>query len=152
MAFDLEPFLFYNRRMDHFLHVKKLFATSSSQEEKYQKIIELGRLLPNMEKALMTPDKIVSGCQSIVFLHTTCVDGALFFQASSEALISKGLAALLIHAYQGRLPEFLLQNKPIFLEELQIAASLSPSRSNGLSNMFLRMQQDAVKFLVPLSQ
>ena len=136
--------------MDLFFEVKNLFSNCLNQQDRYQKIIELGRVLTPLHPDYQIEGNIVKGCQSIVYLHSEIQDGKMYFSASSEALISSGLAALLIKAYNGHSPEFVLKSKPTFLEELQIFSSLSPSRSNGLANMFLRMQQDALKFLVAL--
>lgn len=90
----------------------------------------------------------VIGCQSVVYLHSYLQEGKLYFIASSEALISAGLAALLLEVYNGLPPELLLQHRPTFLNELGIYATLSPGRSNGLSSMFLRMQKEALKSLL----
>jgi len=129
-------------------HVKNLFQGCLTPQERYQRIIELGRQLPPMPAEFKTEENIVKGCQSIVYLYSEMEDGKIFYYAHSEALISAGLAALLIKAYSGQPPEVILKSKPTFLEELQILGSLSPSRSNGLANMYLRMQQEALKFLI----
>lgn len=134
--------------MEPFSDLKNLFSCCQTQQDRYQKIIELGRELPPMPPEDKIEENIVKGCQSIVYLSSEMVEGKIYFTAHSEALISAGLAAILIRAYSGQSPEMVLKTKPIFLEELQIIGSLSPSRSNGLANMFLRMQQDALKFLV----
>ncbi|MBS0629431.1 MAG: SufE family protein [Verrucomicrobia bacterium] len=134
--------------MDDFSDVKKLFQGCLTQQDRYQRIITLGRDLPFMPFEYRTEENIVKGCQSIVYLYSEIDNGKVLYYAFSEALISAGLAALLIKAYAGHAPEFILKSKPSFLEELQILGSLSPSRSNGLANMFLRMQQDAIKFLI----
>lgn len=134
--------------MDPVVDVKFLFRDCLSQQDRYQRIIELGRQLPPMPLEYRTDENIVKGCQSIVYLYSEIQDGKIFYQAHSEALISAGLAALLIKAYSGESPEVIIKSKPTFLEELQILGSLSPSRSNGLANMFLRMQQDSLKFLI----
>jgi len=128
--------------------IKKLFAACSSAEQKYHLIMSLGKELPNMPQEHRTQENIISGCQSIVYLHTTLLERKLYFTAHSEALISSGLAALLIRAYNGESPAALIQHPPHFIEELGINSSLSPGRSNGLASMFHRMQQDALKFLV----
>jgi len=125
--------------------VLSLFKECDSSELKVKKLIELGRSLPPMSDTLKTEENRVVGCQSIVYLHSTIKEEKIYFTASSEALISSGLAALLIEAYSGLSPETILQSKPSFLEDLGIYASLSPGRSNGLSSMLLRMQKDALK-------
>lgn len=126
-----------------------LFQDCRNAEERYQKIISLGRSLPAMPAEYKIEGNIVRGCQSIVYLHSRLQENKLFFHAASEALISSGLAALLVMAYDGESPEIILTCKPAFLDELQIHASLSPGRSNGLASMYLRMQKDALKFLIP---
>lgn len=127
--------------------IKELFHVCHTPEERYLKIIALGRSLPPMGSKEKTPDRIVSGCQGTVYLSTEIREGKIYFKASSEALISAGLAALLILCYNGEEPAILIKCPPTFLEELGIYTSLSPARSNGLSNMFLRMQQEAIKAL-----
>lgn len=92
-----------------------------------------------------TSERIVSGCQSIVYLSTKMDQGKIYFNAFSEALISAGLAALLIQTYNGEDPAVLIKCPPTFLQELDITSSLSPARSNGLANIYLRMQQEALK-------
>lgn len=129
-------------------HVKDLFKDCFTKEQIYQKIIELGKTLPVMPEKYKTPEYLVNGCQSIVYLHAEFIEKKIYFTAFSEALISAGLAALLIQAYQGQSPETILKVRPTFLEDLQIPALLSPGRSNGLASMFLRMQKIALNFLL----
>lgn len=129
--------------------IKKKFSSLKNSEERYSLLIELGRKLPPYPSDLKTPDRIVAGCQSTLYLATHLIDGRLTFSAASDALISAGLAAILIEAYSNTTPETLLRNPPTFLQEIGIFASLSPSRSNGLAHIYLRMKQDALKtFLV----
>lgn len=135
-----------------FLHnqneLKNLFRPCTSPESKYQKIIELGRSSEPYPEEHKKPENLVQGCQSIMYLYSWMHEGRVFYMAGSEALISAGLAALLIKVYSGEAPEVILQEKPSYLEELGIPASLTPTRSNGLYSLYLRMKQDALKFLV----
>lgn len=126
------------------------FSGLSTPSHIYEKIIELGRELPPMPSELKTDEAIVHGCQSLVFLCAEAQGDRLYFQAASEALISAGLASLLLEAYNGETPEGVLTLKPSFLDQLGLFTSLSPNRSNGLANMVLQMQKLAVKFLRPL--
>jgi len=137
--------------MNLFSGIKKLFENFQNKQERYKKIIELGKALEPMPDSLKTEENRIAGCQSMVYLHSELREGKIYFTAYSDALITAGLAALLIKAYNGQPPQILLQYKPTFLEELDIPASLSPSRSNGLSLIHLRMQRDAVKFLKGIS-
>ncbi|NGX45114.1 MAG: Sulfur acceptor protein CsdE [Chlamydiae bacterium] len=134
--------------LDNQQQIKALFSDCASADEKYRLIMSLGKELPTMPLEQRTQENIVDGCQSILYLHSTLSEGNLYFTGFSEALISYGLAALLIKAYGGQPPATLIQCPPHFIEELGLNSSLSPGRSNGLASMFLRMQQDALKFLV----
>jgi cysteine desulfuration protein SufE len=127
--------------------LKGMFISCTTADQRYQKIIELGRDLPHFDAALKTPKLIVPGCQSVMYLHSTLSEDKIFFSADSEALISKGLAALLIAVYSGEMPEVVLKCPPLFLEQLEIHQSLTPSRSNGLASLFLRMKQDALHYI-----
>ena len=128
--------------------IKDFFKSTGAIGENYEKIIELGKLAPLFPLEFKTEENIVSGCQSVMHLHSYFENGKVLFLAESEALISRGLAALLVSVYSGESPTTILTCPPVFLQELGIPSSLSPSRSNGLSSLFLRMKQDALKFLL----
>lgn len=127
---------------------KELFADCDSKEKIYQKIIELGKTLPSISDKYKTSAYLVAGCQSNVYLHAELINKKIYFTAYSEALISSGLAAILIYAYQGQPPEAILKVPPTFLQELSISTSLSPGRSNGLASMYRQMQRLVLKFLM----
>ena len=126
---------------------KKIFESCITPEEKYQKIIELGKNLPLYSPLNKTSEHLVKGCQSTMYLHSYLKETKMYFEVYSEALISAGLAAILLSVYQGEFPEVVLKCPPLFLEEINLCAALSPSRSNGLSSLFLRMKQEALKAL-----
>lgn len=122
------------------------FASFIDEQTKYQKIIELGSKLPPFPSEKKIAENIVSGCQSVVYLH--CIQdetGRLYFTAYSEALISSGLAALALAAYSGLFAEEILQTPPRFLEEIGLAKSLTPGRSNGLTSMLTLIKQKALQ-------
>ncbi len=127
--------------------LKNKFLTLGSTEARYSALIEMGKALPPYPKECKTADRIVSGCQSILHLHASLKEGKIYFEASSDALISAGLAALLLTVYNGETPETLLTSPPHFLAELGIMGQLSPNRSNGLAHIHLRMKQLAIHFL-----
>jgi len=128
--------------------VKALFAQCRDEEQKYQQIISMGRALPHLPSAEKLPQNIVQGCQSTVYLSSKLVDGSMLFAAESDALISSGLAAVLIKVYSGESPEAVLKCPPDYLEELGIGASLTPGRANGLYSIHLRMKQEALKLYI----
>jgi cysteine desulfuration protein SufE len=128
--------------------MRALFGACPTEEARYQKIIELGRALPPLDVSWKVPENVVRGCQSVMHLHSSYEGGLMQFEAQSDALISSGLAAILIAVYSGEKPETVLTCPPSYLEDLGIAASLSPSRANGMYSIHLRMKQDALKILV----
>lgn len=124
--------------------LKNLFQSYGSPEQKYQKIIELGRALPPFNPSARLSCNLISGCQSVMYLETRHENGRIFFNADSEALISKGLAALLIEVYSGEEPSVVAECSPSFIVEIGLQSALSPSRSNGLASLYHRMRQEAL--------
>lgn len=125
----------------------KEFSTLS-QDEKYARIIQYGQKATNLSKNDQTADRLVSGCQSRLYLKTTLAQSNVLFETASDALISNGLAKLLTHVYSGLSPQEVLTSTPQFFVEMGIYQALSPSRSNGLKALFLKMQQDCIKLLI----
>ncbi len=128
--------------------VKKLFSSCKTAEERYELIISLGRNLPQMDSLHKTPQNLVEGCQSKLYLHATFKNNILHFECDSDALISKGLAAILLLLYDNESPEFIITHPPVILSDLNIFASLSPNRSHGLKSLFQKMQKIALQHLV----
>lgn len=129
-----------------------LFAACQTAEEKYLKIIALGKEAAPFPEEEKKEENKVRGCQSTVYLHCSSVNGLLYFAIESDALISAGLAALLLAVYNGEDAETILKCPPSFIEELNLNASLSPSRANGLYSIHLRMKQEALKNLLAQNQ
>ncbi len=128
--------------------IKELFVPCKTKEQIYKKIIEIGKNNPEMSSAYQIEENQVTGCQSLMYLSTSSQNGLMRFQVKSDAMISNGLAALLILAYNGEKPDVVLQNPPKFLEELLILPSLSPGRSNGVLSLYLKMKQESLKVFV----
>lgn len=128
--------------------LKKIFDNFKTSDERYLRIMELGKKLPKLDPTFKIEANIVKGCQSTMYMRTYLENGKLFFQADSDALISLGLAALLIYIYSDETPETILKCPPKCLEELGISALLSPSRANGLYSIHLRMKQEALTALM----
>ena len=112
--------------------------------------MELGRALPPYPEEWKTPERLVAGCQSVLYLNASFESDTIFFHAHADALISQGLAALLIQVYSGLPPKLVVLNPPAFLHELGIFISLSPHRSNGLASIYNRMRLEAVKYITTL--
>ncbi|SCA62726.1 Cysteine desulfuration protein SufE [Chlamydiales bacterium SCGC AG-110-P3] len=128
--------------------VKSRFSDCDNAEYRYMRIIELGRDLPPLDPKDCVEFNRVVGCQSRMYLHSDCVNGLMIFSAQSDALISAGLAALLVAVYSGESPETVLKEAPTYLSELGVSDSISPNRANGLHSLHLRMKQEALKSLV----
>ena len=126
----------------------KIFNACPSEESRYEKIIEFGRKNKPLSPKEKTTKNRVQGCQSTMYLLSTFSEGLVFFQAESDALISSGLAAILIFVYSGETPETILKCPPNYLEELKIGASLTPNRANGLYSIHLRMKQEALNWMM----
>jgi len=133
-------------------NLKALFSNCASETEKYSKIIALGREQKPIKGEYKIPENVVKGCQSTVYLHTSVADGKMFFEVESDALISSGLAMILVKLYSGETPEAILQCPAAFIEELGISSSLSPGRANGLYSIQLRIKQEALKALIKKQQ
>lgn len=131
--------------------IAKVVSWFADCDTPYERIIELGRQIPPLPPADCTAENIVAGCQSTLYLKTTHVDGKLFFETQSDALISAGLALLLTAVLSGETPETILTFEPTYLTNLNIPTSLSPSRANGLSSLHLRMKQEALNSLCNLN-
>jgi len=108
--------------------------------DRYEHIINLGKKLPTLDQQHRTEDNKVHGCQSQVWLHASSEDGLVRFQADSDALIVKGLIALLLRVYNGRTPSEILLTEPTFITSIGLDRHLSPTRANGLGAMLKKIK------------
>ena len=114
--------------------------------DRYNYLIELGNDLPEIDPQYKTNEYLINGCQSKVWLHADLVDGKLVYIADSDAIIVKGIAALLVKVMSGRTPEEIVNNKLFFIEEIGLSQNLSPTRSNGLLAMVKKMKLYALAY------
>lgn len=114
--------------------------------EKYEYIIQLGKELPLIEDQYKTPDNIIKGCQSQVWLHSDYKDGIINFTADSDAVITKGLIALMIRVLSGHTPKEIADADIYFIDRIGLRTHLSPTRSNGLLSMLKQIKLYAVAF------
>lgn len=115
--------------------------------DKYEYIIDLGKELPRIDEDKKTPDRIIEGCQSRVWLDSMYVDNKLSFHADSDAIITKGIIALLIQVLNNETPENIASANLFFIDEVGLKEHLSPTRANGLLSMVNRMKMDAIRLL-----
>lgn len=122
------------------------FSGLADWEARYKKLIDLGKSLPVLPDDKKTEDFKVKGCQSQVWIHATQNDGRVIFQADSDALLVRGLVALLLRVYSDATPQEILQTAPDFVKEIGLESKLSPSRANGLFSMIKQMKYYAMAF------
>ncbi|KYG65312.1 Fe-S metabolism protein SufE [Bdellovibrio bacteriovorus] len=123
------------------------FSTMNQWEDRYKKIIEMGKALPEMPENLKTEQNAVKGCQSQVWLSANLNEqGQIQLQGDSDALIVKGLVGLLLYVYSGATPSEILSTPPEFLKALGFEGNLSPSRANGLHSMLKQIKLYATAF------
>lgn len=124
----------------------KEFEELESWEDKYSKIIKFGRELPAMTEEHKTEKNKIDGCQSQVWMHAKFDDGKMYIEADSDAMIVKGLIALLVRVYSGHEPNEVMSSPPEFLQKIGIDNHLSPTRKNGLGAMLKQIQLYAITF------
>lgn len=113
-------------------------------EGKYEHLIELGKSLPKIEESLKTEDRIIKGCQSKVWLHSEKKDGEIVYTADSDAIITKGMVALMIRVLSHQKPQDILNANLDFINKIGLTEHLSPTRANGLVSMIKQMKLDAM--------
>lgn len=133
--------------LDEQIAIVREFDALPSWEERYKRLIRIGRELPELPPERRTEDSRVRGCASNVWLHAGLDDGLVRYEADSDALIVRGLIALLLRVYSGRAPEDIVATEPLFVEELELTQHLSQTRANGLASMVRRIKQHALPFV-----
>ncbi|NTW25369.1 MAG: SufE family protein [Lentimicrobium sp.] len=114
--------------------------------DKYNYLIELGKSLPLIEDRFKVESNLIEGCQSRVWLHAEFDGNLIHFTADSDAVITKGIANLLIRAYSDHTPQEILDSSTEFLNEIGLTQHLSPTRSNGLLSMIKQIKMYALAF------
>ena len=113
--------------------------------DKYEYIIELGKSLKEYPEDRKTDDKLVKGCQSRVWIDFKVEDGKIFFNADSDAIITKGIISLLVRIYSGRTPQEILSSDFSVVEKIGLKENLSPTRANGLISMIQMIREIAAR-------
>ncbi len=132
--------------------IVKDFKKFETWEGKYEHLIMLGKKWPALKPEDQIEDLKVKGCQSQVWIKSELKDGKVFFQGDSDALIVKGLVALVLSIYSNEAPQDILKFEPLFLKEIGLDSGLSPSRSNGLFSMIKQVKYYAAAYEFMLSQ
>ncbi len=114
--------------------------------EKYDYLIELGKSLPMIDAQLKTDDNIIKGCQSKVWLHGELNNGKVVFTADSDAIITKGIIALMVRVLSNHTPAEIMAADMDFIDQIGLKEHLSPTRANGLLAMIKQMKFYALAF------
>ncbi len=114
--------------------------------QKYEHLIDLGKSLPLINEKFKTEDKLIKGCQSQVWMHSELKDGKVIFTAESDAIITKGMVALMVRVLSNHTPDEIMHSKLDFINTIGLTQHLSPTRSNGLVSMIKQMKLDALAF------
>ena len=126
--------------------IVKEFSELATWEDRYAKLIAIGRALPPLPDEKKLEEYKVKGCQSQVWMHAMLNDGRVLFEADSDALLVKGLVALLLRFYSNAPPAEIIETPPDFVREIGLESKLSPSRANGLLSMIKQMKFYAMAF------
>ena len=122
------------------------FSMFDDWEERYQYVIDLGNSLPLVEEQYKTDENIIKGCQSKVWLHGEQNDGKVVFTADSDAILTKGIIAILIRVFSNQKPADILEADTKFIDEIGLKEHLSPTRANGLVSMIKQIKMYALAF------
>ena len=122
------------------------FAMFTDWQDRYEHLIELGKDLPLIAPEHKTDDNLVRGCQSRVWLHAAPQNGLVHFTADSDAMITKGIVALLVRVFNDRTPQEIIGASTEFIDKIGLRAHLSPNRANGLSAMIDQMKRYALAY------
>jgi cysteine desulfuration protein SufE len=127
------------------------FSMFEDWMQRYEYMIELGKSLPLIEEKYRTEDNIIKGCQSKVWVHAELKDDKLFFTADSDAIITKGIIAILIRAFSGQRPKAIIEANTDFIDKIGLKEHLSPTRANGLVSMIKQLKLYAVAYQTQLN-
>lgn len=127
------------------------FSMFEDWMQRYEYMIELGKSLPLINKKYKTEDNIIKGCQSKVWVHAELKNDKLFFTADSDAIITKGIIAILIRAFSGQPPRDIIDANTDFVDEIGLKEHLSPTRANGLVSMIKQLKLYAVAYQTQLN-
>ena len=114
--------------------------------QKYEYLIDLGNDLAPIKEQYKTEDNLIKGCQSRVWLHAEHTEGKIIFTADSDAIMTKGIIAILINVLSNQAPKDIATAKLDFINEIGLKDQLSPTRANGLVSMIKKMKLYAIAF------
>lgn len=126
------------------------FSMFDDWEERYQYMIDLGKSLPIIDEKFKTEDHIIKGCQSKVWVHADMLNDLVVFTADSDAIITKGIIAILIRVFSNQSPQAIIDANTDFIDEIGLKDHLSPTRANGLVSMIKQLKMYAIAYQTQL--
>jgi cysteine desulfuration protein SufE len=127
------------------------FSMFEDWEERYQYMIDLGKTLPLIEDQHKTEENIIKGCQSKVWVHANMQDDKINFTADSDAIITKGIIAILIRTFSNQHPNDIIESNTDFIDKIGLKEHLSPTRANGLVSMIKQIKLYAIAYQTQLN-
>jgi cysteine desulfuration protein SufE len=122
------------------------FSMFDDWMQKYEYMIELGKTLPMIDEKYKVEENIIKGCQSKVWVYAEMDDDQVSYTADSDAIITKGIIAILIRVFSGQKPEDIINADTSFIDEIGLKEHLSPTRANGLVSMIKQMKMYAIAY------
>ncbi len=127
------------------------FSMFDDWEERYQYMIDLGKSLPLINAQYKTDDNIIKGCQSKVWVHAEMDEDKVVFTADSDAIITKGIIAILIRVFSNQHPKDIIDSDTDFIDQIGLKEHLSPTRANGLVSMIRQLKMYAIAYQTQLN-
>lgn len=127
------------------------FSMFDDWMQRYEYMIDLGKSLPLIDESLKKDENIIKGCQSRVWVHGEMQDDKLVFTADSDAIITKGIIAILIRAFSNQQPAAIINANTDFIDEIGLKEHLSPTRANGLVSMIKQLKLYAIAYQTQLN-
>ena len=127
------------------------FSMFEDWEERYQYMIDLGKTLPLIDEQFKTEDNTIKGCQSKVWVHADLINEKIVFTADSDAIITKGIIAILIRVFSNQSPKDIIEANTDFIDDIGLKEHLSPTRANGLVSMIKQLKMYAIAYQTQLN-
>ncbi len=128
------------------------FSMFDDWMQKYEYMIDLGKSLPLIAENNKTEDRLINGCQSKVWLDAELVDDKIVYTADSDAIITKGIIAVLLRVFSNQTPKDILESNTDFIDEIGLKEHLSPTRANGLVSMIKQLKIYALAYQAQINK
>ena len=127
------------------------FSMFDDWMQRYEYIIELGKSLPLIDPQYKTEDNLIKGCQSKVWVHASLKEDKIIFTADSDAILTKGVIAILVRVFSNQSPKDIIDSDTNFIDRIGLKEHLSPTRANGLVSMIKQLKLYAIAYQTQLN-